>query len=792
MEENWEEHIDLRDYLRVILKRRWTVITVFTIIVITVAIHAFTATPIYESTVRMVIEKENPNVVSIEEVMAVDASGSDYYQTQYKIIESRSVAREVIERLGLDKSEEFFPKPKDAFFSNLIRSIRETIVGWRESIVSLLKSEDEANSETSGEYDTDSLLVSDFINRITVKPIRNSRLVDVSFQAKSPFLCTKISNTLASAYIDQNLETKLEAVQNAGKWLHNRIEEERKKVGQAEQALLRYKERHGIVTDFSSNVEQVTAQKLAQINAQVVDAESKRVEAETRYKQALALLGSPDMLDSIPEVLNNELIRQIKSMEVELYKRMSELSRKYGQKHPRMVALESELKTLQQRKAQEVDRVVNSLRNEYRVALAKEMSLKEALAKQKKESLALNQKAIQYGVLQREVESARRMYDVLIKRFKETTLTEDMRTGNIRIIDRAEVPEYPVKPRKKLNILLAIIVGLFGGIGLAFFFEYLDNTIKIPEDVKQHLKIPYLGPVPVFATQSAGNPDDAIKPELVTLHSPKSTASESYRGIRTSILFSSAESTPQVILVSSVGPGEGKTLTTANLAITMAQYGSKVIVLDCDMRKPKMDRLLGVSRDQGMSNILVGSGGRVLHTRIANLDVIPSGPIPPNPSEILGSARMGSLIRTLRKRYTRILIDSPPSTAVTDAVALSQCVDGVVMVIRAGNTAREVVKNGITQFKAVGANILGTVLNCVGVGRDSYYYYQYSYDYYGEDGQKKRKPLENEEAETGEHSPKKGIWGSIRLWAERQWVASKLKAVGSKLKAKGSELKGGE
>jgi len=421
---------------------------------------------------------------------------------------------------------------------------------------------------------------------------------------------------------------------------------------------------------------------------------------------------------------------------------MSELSKKYGQKHPRMVAIESELNTLQKRRTQEVSRVINSLRNEYRVVLAKENFLKAALAKQKKDSLELNQKAIEYGVLRREAESARYMYELLIKRFKETSLTEDMKTGNIRIIDRAEVPKDPVKPKKKLNVFLAIILGLFTGIGLAFFFEYLDNTIKIPEDVKQHLKIPYLGLTPLFSTENKWNLRDDTSPELVTFNYPRSTASESYRGIRTNILFSSAESAPQVILITSAGPQEGKTITTVNLAVTMAQADSKVIILDCDMRRPQIHKLFGIAKDHGVSNLLVGTsdaGGAIIHTRIPNLDVIPCGSIPPNPSELLGSTRMATLLDALRKDYAHILIDSPPSTAVTDAVVLSKSVDGVILVISAGHTAREIVKNGVAQFGAVGAHILGAVLNGVDMGRDGYHYYQYYYYYYGEDGDRRKK-----------------------------------------------------
>lgn len=739
MDQATAEQINIRDYLRVILKRRWAIITVFAVIVVSVTIHAYTATPIYKSTSRLIIDKENPNVMSIQEVMAVDASGTDYYQTQYKIIESRNVARAVIKRLNLDKNEEFVPKSRDTFLANLKHSVQKTAAAFKKAVAALLRTREVSSSQALKEHDLDYKLVSAFINRIKVNPIRNSRLVDVGFEAKDPVLAAKITNTLAQAYIEQNLDTKLKAVKGAVRWLNDRIVAEREKVEKAEQALLAYKSRHSIVTDFTSDVEKITAQKLAHLNTQIVDAESVRVEAETRYNQALALKGTPDMLDSIPEVLNNDLIQQIKSMEVELYKRISELSKKYGQKHPQMVAIQAELKTLQKRKTYEVKRVVNSLNNEYRVARAKEESLKAALAKQRKESLDLNQKAIEYGVLQREVESTRQMYQLLINRFKETSLTEDMNTGNIRVLDRAEVPKSPVKPRKQRNILIAVLFGLAGGLGLAFFLEYLDNTIKDPEDIKRYLNIPYLGPVPVIVPND--NPGKDIPPEMVVLNSPKSTASEAYRGIRTGILFSSAEFEPQVIMVTSSGPQEGKTITSSNLAITMAQSGNKVVLLDCDLRRPRVNKLFGISRNRGVTNLLVEKTDlklTVFNTSIPNLHVIPSGPIPPNPSEILGSKRMEELIEVLRKNFTRIIIDTPPITAVTDAALLGKLSDGVVLVVRANRTVRDMAKTGLEQLTAVGAKMLGVVLNGVGMGRGSYYYYQYYY-YYGDEGYQDKK-----------------------------------------------------
>ena len=549
-----EKEIDLREYFRILIKRRWVIITLFMVTVLLAAVKTFTTTPIFQATAKIIIEKENPNLVSIEEVMAMDSTGTDYYQTQYKIIESRTVAREVIHRLDLENSPEFVSQPKDTFLSNIKNDIKTTLKDAKAWIEALLKTgENKDRSDSTPEDDTffDSELVSDFINRITVSPIENSRLVDVSVEAKDPVMAAQMANELVKAYIDKNLEIKLTATKDAAQWLSNRIDDSRKKVETAENALLRYKEENQIITNFSSDVENITAQKLAELNTQLAEAESLRVEAETRYSQAISLENNPDMLDSIPEVITNDVVKEIKKMEVTLYNRMSELSKKYGRNHPQMKAIESELADLKKRKKVEARRVISSLKNQYKLALAKEDSLKHALGRQKTESLDLNKKAVQFGVLKREAESARHMYEMLIKRFKETSLTEEMKTGNIRVIDKAEVPQFPIKPKTLRNLMLSVIIGLMFGIGSALFLEYLDNTIKMPEEIKEYLKIPFLGPVPVISPD--GIPHQANK-DLVTIHSPHSAASESYRGIRTGILFSSADNPPQVIIVSSASP----------------------------------------------------------------------------------------------------------------------------------------------------------------------------------------------------------------------------------------------
>ncbi|WP_028321878.1 GumC family protein [Desulfatiglans anilini] len=738
-----EKPVDLRRYLQVVLKRRWVILAVFAVILIAVALKTYTATPVYRATTRLIIEKSlSASSVMPQNGMFYEIWDPQFYNTQHKIIQSRAVAASVIDRLNLEHSEEFFPKPKDDPVSRVKRFIADQVQGVKAAAAALFRTGDRQAVLQPDQADSkgpDSGLISAVMDRITVTPVRDTRLVDVSFDAKDPVLAAMIANAVAQAYIEGNLETRLASVKDAVEWLSDRIEDERRKVNEAEYALLQYKERNKIITDFSSDTEQVTAQKLAQLNAQVVDAESARVEAETLLNQALALRGSPELIGSIPDVLSNSLISEIKSMEVDIYKQMSELSKKYGKNHPRMVALDSELKELNARKAKEVERVVNSLRNRYMVAQAKEESLKRAFEEQKEQALQLNEKAIRYSLLNREVESAREMYDLLVKRFKEATVAEDMKADNVRVIDRAEVPASPVSPDKRRNLLLALAVGLALGVGAAFLLEYLDNTIKLPEELKDHLDVAYLGPVPAFQPEGDGV---SAGGDLACVHSPRSGASEAYRGIRTNLLFSSAGSAPQVILITSATPQDGKTVTTANLGVTMAQAGSRTVIIDCDLRKPKLHKVFGVKSDCGLTNLLVGAKGSeqaILATEVPGLDLIPSGPIPPNPSEMLGSSQMADLLTTLRSRYERILLDSPPVTAVTDATVLASAVDGVVLVIRAGSTVRAAAAGAVDQIRAVGGHILGGLLNAVDADGGKYYYQHYYYHYYGDDGEKKKK-----------------------------------------------------
>lgn len=732
----FQEDIHLTNYIRIIKKRQWIVLTFFVIVVASITISSFLQTPVYKATARVLIEKETPNVLSFKEVLALDTSDTDYYQTQYTILKSRTLAKEVLETVGL-MEQAMEDQSKNFSLRGILSSLLNTLL-FRKPLTQ--EAQIRAREQQA---------INNFLNNtITVEPIKGSRLVDIGAQSEDPALAANIANTLVDAYIRQNLEAKLSASKDAAGWLTKQLEVVQQKVAGSEVALQEYKEEHQIIS--LKDRQNIVMQKLSEVNTAVNNARINRITVETQYEQIQEYLSTDETvldsaaiekLESISLVINNPLIQTLKVELSTLETELSELLRKFRRKHPNVIALQSQIVSVQERIHAEIRKIMTSIINEYELALAQEQELQRELEAQKQEALDLNQRAIRYGVLEREVETNKRIYDQLLQRTKETSVTEQLETSNIRVIDGAMIPNYPIAPRKKLNVFLAMIVGAVGGVVLAFFFEYLDNSIKTPDDIKQYLNIPFLGFIPKVASENAGG-----TPTTTPIHSghpadtivamdPRSTASEAYRSLRTNVMFSSLEHGP-ILLVTSAGPTEGKSITVANLGITMAQSGSKTLIIDCDLRKPRMHKIFnipgsGIGFTDMVANLgMNGNKVAVKRTKIPNLDLIPCGKIPPNPSELLSSERAKFLLQALSKKYDKILIDSPPVNVVTDPVILSQIVGGVLVIIRAGETRRDVVRRAKEQLADVGANILGGVLNNVDVERDNYYYYSYYHNYY--------------------------------------------------------------
>jgi succinoglycan biosynthesis transport protein ExoP len=729
-----EKEVNLRDYWKVIRKRRWTIIAFFLIVVITTAVGTFSMKPIYRGTTSVQINKENPQIVDFKEIFAVNTMDLDYYQTQYKILESRTLARRVLQSLKLSEHPEFLPRPETPF--QKLKSVILNPISGLFSTPNKNPTSDEDTSETAKE----TLLTNQFLKKLKIEPIRNSRLVKVHFDSNYPELSAKVSNTLASSYIQQNLESRFIATQQAKEWLTGQLEDLRAKVERADEALQAFGSKHDIIS--LDEKENVTIQRLTELNEALTRAESERMAKEALYKQA-----KDRNLDSLPPILENKLIMDLKQAFIQLEAQYMKLSETYKPEYPEMVRLKQQMQTIQKRIDVEMEKILMGIKNDYESSLRKESLLRQAFELQKVKAQEMKEKAIQYNILKREADTNKELYRGLLQRMKEAGVSAGIMASNIHIVDQAELPTKPYRPNKQLNLLLAIVVGLFLGVGLAFFFEYLDNTIKTPEEVEQLIRLPSFGMVPEisYERQKRLEKGTSYPVELITYGHPKSMLSEAYRSIRTSILLSFSEKPPKTIAISSPNPSEGKTTTVINTAIALSQTGAQVLIIDSDMRKPRVHEIFGEDNERGLSSFLSGNAkleSVIKKSEIPNLYYIPSGPIPPNPSELLSSNLFKGMMESLREKFNHIVFDSPPVLGFADAIILSVNVEGVILVVLGGKTPRETLQRAKEALHQVNSKILGVVINRIDIQRSDYGYYYYRYHYYyGKEGKKKKKEL---------------------------------------------------
>lgn len=735
------QEIHLKDYLRVILKRKW-IIGTCTVIVLTLAVlSSMNKEPYYQASARLSIQKQNASVVLFPN-MALPLYDPDYYQTQYTILRSRPLAERVIKKLRLGESPEFKASPRRKFnfdipgmVFSLVKKLNPVrLFSTSSSTKGSIKPSNARNDGISP------ALVNAFIGRLGVSPMKDTKMVvDLSFTGRYPKVIAQIANAVAEEYINMTLEAKIETAQQMMRKLNEQLAQQKKKVEESEISLHKYKEKENIVS--LEERQNIVVQRLSQLNALVTGAKTERIAIETRYKELKKLSNQPEMIESLPSILSNAMIQQLKTDYVALQRQYSEASKKFGIKHPKMVELGSQIGLMKHKIALEVKKNVNSLMTEYKVAQSKEATLTEALESQKKEALELNRKAIEYKILERDAESNRQMYNILINKLKEVDLSSDLKGTDIRVIDPAQIPGSPIGPKRGFNILFAAFIGLGLGMVFAFFLEYIDTSMKTPEDIKR-IQIAYMGFIPTFQTNN--------QLELIVQEDPKSLISEAYRTLRTGILFSGSKPSPQFIQVTSAGPQEGKTITAANLATVMAQSGSRVLIMDCDMRKPRIHEIFGMPNSNGLSDLLLnGDEGFsfIKKTRVPNLDLVACGTIPANPSELLGSKRMQRFLTLLGEKYDRIIMDSPPVLAVTDSIVLSRLVEGIILVVGAGASSKNGVTRAVELLKEVNARICGAVLNNLNVDKERYYYSRYYYyDYgkygsyaYGDNGHRKKK-----------------------------------------------------
>jgi polysaccharide biosynthesis transport protein len=705
----------LLDYARVIVKRRHIALTAFTVIAMAAVVYAFTATPIYEGRVQLLIEADTPNVVNFAEVIDEAQSRQDYYQTQYRLLQSRSVASKTIDALGLWQNEELVPDPAKHRFS--IGNAMRGIAAWTAALVAGddLPAEAPAAEETLAQ----AMAIDAFLDRLSVSPVRNSRLVDVSFRSEDAALAAQVANTIAKSYIEQNLDFRFTSTREASAWLTEQLAEQRRQVEAAEARLQQYREQNEAIS-FEAR-ENIVVQKLADLNAAVTRAKTDRLQKESMYRQLSAIQDKPTELDTFPAILGNQFIQQQKASLAQLQRDQVQLGERLGERHPDMIKIRSAIEAAQLRLSTEVNKIVQAVRTEYQAAVAQEQSLAAALNQQRGEALSMNRAAIDYGVLDRDVESSKQIYQSLLQRAKETGISGELKTSNVRVVDAAAMTSSPVSPRRALTILIGLLGGSLLGIGLAFFFEYLDNRLKTPEEIETHLGLPSIGLIPSLAAKGHGaNP-------LINNGVPPNFA-EAFRALRTNILFSATDDRCRSVVVTSTAPGEGKTMVASNLAVGMAQAGQRVLLIDADMRRPRGHEVFGVKSDPGLSNVLVGAAkpGDVVHkTAVANLWVMAAGKTPPNPAELLGSRRFVELLGTVTEEFDLVVIDTPPVMAVTDAAIAANRASGVLFVVAAEQTNRQAAQQALDQLEHARARFVGAVLNRVDLERESFYYARY-------------------------------------------------------------------
>jgi len=730
----------LLDYLMVLRKHQWLIAFFLLAVVSIVSIATFRMQPVYEATARVEIDRENANAIRFSGNDSYDSyiDLENYIVTQSKILQSETLGMMTVKSMGLDKLPQFGGQGAKA---------------------------PQTDPGGSGSLHRPASL-GPFLGSMSVKRVPNSRLLDVTFEATDPELAARIVNAHLNNFIEQNFRSKYDAATQASNWLAGQLNEMKIKVENSEDARIVYERENQIWT--VDEKEDISTQKLSDLNKQLTEAQTERINREAIYQ--LARSGS---FDAIPAVRESIVVQDILKQESLLTAQRADALNQYGPKFPKVVRLEAQLKDLEQLVAREKTNIANQIEAEYHSARQRELLLQQALDQQKVETNRMAERLVQYNILKREAEANKELYDGMLQKLKEAGITAGLRSSNIRVVDPALVPTYPSRPNKSRNIMLSILVGLVGGIGLSLLREYLDNTIKTPDDIERLAHLPSLAVVPSLSNYNgkhrsrfskllkapaiAGKEDRA---ELISHNMPQSQMSEAFRALRTSLLLSQADHPPQVILMTSALPREGKTTAAVNLAVTLAQLGDKTLLVDADLRKPGINRALSLvdGKHAGLSSYLAGVSSldliTVPHPAITNLAAIPTGPIPPNPADLLSSRRLTELIAELRTRYKFVVIDSPPIMAATDAVILSVLVDGVLLVVRSNETPKEAFTRTRDLLAGVKCHMLGVVLNAVDASSPDYYYsyryYPYSYGGYGREevSKKSRKSRRSEYSDT--------------------------------------------
>ncbi len=730
----------LRRYFHGLGKRKWLIVAVTLTVLAAAAVQTYTTTPIYTSAVQLQIEMENMNVLPYPDV----TQGPQYYydfegyqNTQYRLLKSKVLAKRVSKRLRL---------AEDPSFNSQVRPgvLKEIVPRLTGVVFSLFQNRKNELPVPSKPIKPDEGAVAGrLVGGIAITPDRGSRLASLTYSCPNPELAAKIVNAFADEYLEMHFETRFDAATMATDFLRKELDQLKIKVEKSDEALLAYAREHGIVADANER-ESIVMQKLASLNSEMTKVQADLISKTVQHENV-----KNATVQNFPQGLNTAAILDLEGRISSLKQKLANLSTRYQAGYPELDRTKQEIFELEDQLVSQKQQALAKANTDYELAQNQYKSFAATLEEQKLLANQLNQDSIQYNILKREVDSNKQLYEGLLQRLKEASVSAGLKSSNIHIVERGEVSRSPSSPVHQTDLLLGLAIGLILGVTLAFVVDYFDNTVKTPDDLEQILALPSLGIIPQInelmpfrrkALSGAIGKQDEVR-SLCYLP-PRAAVWEAYRSLRTSILLSHSEKPPRRILVTSGLPGEGKTTTAVNTAIVLAQTGARTLLIDLDMRKPEVGRKFGLNGGQGMSIFLSGNSdlsSQIVETPYSDLYVIPAGPIPPNPAELVGSQRWEKALGLLSDYFDYIVIDSPPVLSVADPIILSTQVDGVLLVVLAGKTAREAVRKARSALQNVGACVLGAMINNVDLNDSnySYYYkYYYSYGHYGREEEK--------------------------------------------------------
>src|SRR5580658_9919756 len=713
----------LGDHLRVLMKRKWTVLTCLLTIVSVVAIASLKMSPVYEASGSIAINKPDPGLnFNNSPTFNLDYYDPTEIETEVKILQSDLLALQVVKDLGLDRRPEFGGK-----------------------IPTSSSSLDLAPDPLQADPSRTSALLANFRSNLKVTLAPNTHIVEVHFRSPDKDSAANVVYILMADYTENNFKSRFDSTMQASDWLSKQLVDLQMKVETSQEKLVRYQKEHEILgIDEKQNI---TTAKLDELNKALTAAESERMEKESMYR--LVQSGDADTIASaatVPETPGSGsqsasiLLETLRAKEADTKIQVAELSTQFGPSYPKVAQLNGQIKEIDAQILLETRKVGNKVRGQYMAALQRENMLHDALEKQKQEENKLNESAIEYSILKRDLDSYRTLYEGLMEKMKESAVSAGLKSNNFRIVDVARVPSGPVEPNIPRNIEFAFVLGLTSGVGLAFLLEGLDNTVRTTEQAQMISGLPPLGMIPMVSRtpREVSNPKrlsiasskEAV--ELVTQTRPNSQMAESYRALRTSLLLTNLGAPPKVIIVTSALPQEGKSTTSISCANVLAQKGTRVLLIDADLRRPSIHKTLGMGPRSGLSNVLTGSATlEQVITRVPSLPnvfVLPAGTPPPNPAELLASTQMRDVLEELRGQYDFIVVDTPPTLSVTDAVVLSPRADAIVLVIRSGQTTKQALRRSRDLLTQVNAKVSGVLLNAVDLSSPDYYYY---YEYQG-------------------------------------------------------------